>query len=163
MPGSDPTLPIEPHSMTGRRHLEFLLLDWLGNPAWMWLGFVSIVGVLLALDLGVLHRKQKEIGVRESLVLSAGYIVLGVSFAGLVWLQLGETAGIQYLTGFVVEKSQPRCGRELPTADAPGERPGHRRGRPARPSCRRAVRQESAPRRECRGRRSATCSAIALP
>ncbi|CAM5610938.1 TerC family protein [Mycolicibacterium aubagnense] len=105
MPGSDPTLPIEPHSMTGRRHLEFLLLDWLGNPAWMWLGFVSIVGVLLALDLGVLHRKQKEIGVRESLVLSAGYIVLGVSFAGLVWLQLGETAGIQYLTGFVVEKS----------------------------------------------------------
>jgi tellurite resistance protein TerC len=85
--------------------VEFLYFEWLGKPAWMWLGFLSIVGVLLALDLGVLHRKQKEIGVRESLVLSAGYIVLGVSFAGLVWWQLGETAGIQYLTGFVVEKS----------------------------------------------------------
>ncbi|MEW6437844.1 TerC family protein [Bradyrhizobium sp. UASWS1016] len=71
----------------------------------MWLGFLSIVGVLLALDLGVLHRKQKEIGVGESLALSAGYLALGVGFAGLVWWQLGETAGIQYLTGFVVEKS----------------------------------------------------------
>lgn len=85
--------------------MEVLLFEWLGKPAWMWLGFLLIVGVLLALDLGVLHRKQKEIGVRESLVLSAGYIVLGVSFAVLVWWQLGETAGIQYLTGFVVEKS----------------------------------------------------------
>lgn len=85
--------------------MEFLFLEWLGKPAWMWLGFLAIVGVLLALDLGVLHRKQKEIGVGESLALSAGYLTLGVGFAGLVWWQLGETAGIQYLTGFVVEKS----------------------------------------------------------
>jgi tellurite resistance protein TerC len=85
--------------------LEFLVLEWLGKPAWMWLGFLGIVGVLLALDLGVLHRKQKEIGVGESLALSAGYLALGVGFAGLVWWQLGQTAGIQYLTGFVVEKS----------------------------------------------------------
>ncbi|MBN9237052.1 MAG: TerC family protein [Mesorhizobium sp.] len=105
MPGSDSPLPLELRSLTGRWRVEFLYFEWLGKPAWMWLGFLSIVGVLLALDLGVLHRKQKEIGVRESLVLSAGYIVLGVSFAGLVWWQLGETAGIQYLTGFVVEKS----------------------------------------------------------
>ncbi len=71
----------------------------------MWLGFLTIVAGLLALDLGVLHRKQREIGVRESLVLSAGYLTLGLSFGGLVWWQLGETAGLQYLTGFVVEKS----------------------------------------------------------
>ena len=85
--------------------MELLLYDWLGKPAWMWLGFLAIVGVLLALDLGVLHRKQKVIGVSESLALSAGYIALGLSFAGLVWWQLGESAGIQFLTGFVVEKS----------------------------------------------------------
>ncbi len=71
--------------------MEFLFLEWLGKPAWMWLGFLAIVGVLLALDLGVLHRKQKEIGVGESLALSAGYLALGVGFAGLVWWQLGET------------------------------------------------------------------------
>ena len=85
--------------------MEFLLVEWLGKPAWMWLGFFAIVAVLLALDLGVLHRKQKEIGVGESLALSAGYIALGLSFAGLVWWQLGEQSGIEYLTGFVVEKS----------------------------------------------------------
>ena len=85
--------------------MDFLQIEWLSKPAWMWLGFLAIVGVLLAFDLGILHRKHREIGVRESLVLSAVYISLGVSFGGLVWWQLGDTAGIQYLTGFVVEKS----------------------------------------------------------
>ena len=85
--------------------MEFFLIEWLGKPAWMWLGFFAIVAVLLALDLGVLHRRQREIGVRESLLLSAGYMTLGLSFGGLVWWQLGETAGLQYLTGFIVEKS----------------------------------------------------------
>ena len=80
-------------------------MDWLGKPAWMWLGFLALVAILLAFDLGILNRKQREIGVRESLLLSAVYLALGVGFGGLVWWQLGDTAGIQYLTGFVVEKS----------------------------------------------------------
>ncbi len=84
--------------------MEFLELAWLGKPVWMWLGFLGIVIFLLALDLGVLHRKQREIGVGESLALSAGYIALGVAFgAGLV--VYGQAAGLAYLTGFVVEKS----------------------------------------------------------
>jgi len=85
--------------------VEFIDIEWLGKPAWMWLGFFAIVGLLLAFDLGVLHRKQKEIGVTESIVLSAGYLTLGLAFSGLIWWQLGETASIEYLTGFVVEKS----------------------------------------------------------
>ena len=82
-----------------------MITEWLGKPAWMWLGFFAIVAALLALDLGVLHRKQREIQVRESLVLSVGYIALGLAFGGLVWWQLGQTAAVLYLTGFVVEKS----------------------------------------------------------
>ena len=85
--------------------MEFLVVDWLGKPVWMWLTFFGIVITLLALDLGVLHRKQREIGVRESLLLSGGYIALALAFGGWVWWQLGETAGMNYLTGFVVEKS----------------------------------------------------------
>ncbi len=85
--------------------MEFLTLDWLGTPVWMWLAFMGLVTALLALDLGVLHRDQREIGVKESLTLSAFYIALGLSFGGWVWWQLGETAGIQYVTGFVIEKS----------------------------------------------------------
>jgi len=88
-----------------RRHVDFLFIEWLSKPAWMWLGFFAIVSLLLAFDLGVLHRTQREIGVRESLLLSAGYLAIGVGFGGIVWWQLGDTAGIQYLTGFVVEKS----------------------------------------------------------
>jgi tellurite resistance protein TerC len=71
----------------------------------MWLAFVAIVATLLALDLGVLHKKQREIGVTESLVLSAVYMGLGMSFGGWVWWYLGQTAGLQYITGFVIEKS----------------------------------------------------------
>jgi tellurite resistance protein TerC len=81
------------------------MLDWLGKPVWMWLSFIGIVIVLLALDLGVLHRKQREIAVSESLILSAVYISLGLAFGGWVWWYLGETAGMQYVTGFVIEKS----------------------------------------------------------
>ena len=85
--------------------MDFLMIDWLGKPAWLWLMFVGIVAVLLILDLGVLHRKQREIGVQESLILSAVYIGLGVAFGGWVWWYMGETAGMNYLTGFVIEKS----------------------------------------------------------
>jgi tellurite resistance protein TerC len=85
--------------------MEFLFYDFLGKPVWMWLAFMGIVVVLLALDLGVLHRKQREIGVGESLTLTAGYVALGVAFGGWVWWYMGEGAGLAYLTGFVVEKS----------------------------------------------------------
>lgn len=83
----------------------FFFALFLGKPVWMWLGFAALVVMLLALDLGVLNRGSREIGVRKSLVLSAFYIVLGLGFGGLVWAQLGRQAGVEYLTGFVVEKS----------------------------------------------------------
>lgn len=79
--------------------------EWLGKPAWMWLGFFGIVAVLLILDLGVLHKKSRAVGVRESLALSAGYIALALAFGGLVWWQLGPEPGMAYLTGFAVEKA----------------------------------------------------------
>ncbi|CAA9511888.1 MAG: Integral membrane protein TerC [uncultured Sphingomonadaceae bacterium] len=85
--------------------MEFLYLPWLGTPLWMWLGFMGLVAALLALDLGVLHRNEREIGVRESLRLSAFYIALGLAFGGWVWWYMGSTAGMQYVTGFVIEKS----------------------------------------------------------
>lgn len=84
---------------------HFLTDPFLGQPLWMWLGFMAAVAALLAFDLGVLHRGSRTIGVRESLLLSAFYIVLGLAFGGFVWAQIGPQAGVEYLTGFVVEKS----------------------------------------------------------
>ena len=85
--------------------MDFLTQDFLSKPIWMWASFLGLVVVLLVLDLGVLHRKHREIGVRESLLMSLGYLTLGIGFGGWVWFTLGAQSGIEYLTGFVVEKS----------------------------------------------------------
>jgi tellurite resistance protein TerC len=53
----------------------------------------------------VLHRKQREIGAGESIAMSAFYIMLGLAFGGWVWWYMGPTAGMNYVTGFVIEKS----------------------------------------------------------
>lgn len=79
--------------------------DFLGKPGWIWLAFMGIVALLLAFDLGVLHRQQREIEVRESLTLSAFYIVVGLGFGAWVWWYMGAENGIDYVTGFLVEKS----------------------------------------------------------
>ena len=85
--------------------MDFLFVDWLGTPLWLWLSFLAIVIVLLVLDLGVVHRKTREIGIRESLITSGVYILLGLAFGGWIWWYMGATAGMNYITGFVVEKS----------------------------------------------------------
>jgi tellurite resistance protein TerC len=85
--------------------MEFLHTPFLTQPLWLWLSFMAIVALLLALDLGVLHRDDREIGVRESLWLSAGYIGVAALFGAWVWYQLGAQAGTEYFTGYVIEKS----------------------------------------------------------
>ena len=85
--------------------MTFIAAEWLGKPAWMWLTFMTLVLALLVLDLGVLHRDQHEIGVRESLLLSGMYIAVALVFGGWVWWELGQQSGVEYLTGFAVEKS----------------------------------------------------------
>ena len=85
--------------------MSFLYAEFLTKPVWMWLAFLGIVVALLAFDLGVLHRKTRTIGVGESLAMSGLYIALALAFGGAVWWQLGPTSGVEYLTGFVIEKS----------------------------------------------------------
>lgn len=72
---------------------------------WLWVGFNLFVVALLAFDLGVLHRKEREIRVGEALRLSLFYIVLALVFAaGLFWLRDTQD-GIDFLTGYLIEKS----------------------------------------------------------
>jgi tellurite resistance protein TerC len=77
----------------------------MGKPAWMWLLFLAIVLTILVLDLGVLHRKQREIGVRESMLLSAGYMVLAGLFGLYVLWQMGGNAAAEFYTGYLIEWS----------------------------------------------------------
>ena len=94
--------------------MEFMLAEWIGKPVWMWVGFLAIVGGLLAFDLGVLNRTDKEMGIRDSLVLSAFYIGFAMFFGGLIWwgydagiitTEDGQHAGLTYFTGFFIEKA----------------------------------------------------------
>ena len=72
---------------------------------WAWVGFNLFVVALLALDLGVLHRKEREIPVGEALWLSLLYIVLALLFgAGIFWTS-GKQASVEFLTGYFIEKS----------------------------------------------------------
>lgn len=85
--------------------MDLLLAECVGKPLWMWLAFLLFVALLVVFDLGVLHRRPRPIGLRESLVLSAFYGGVGLAFGGWIWLELGADAAVDYLTGFVVEKS----------------------------------------------------------
>ena len=77
----------------------------LHKPAWMWAAFLALVLGLLAADLGLFHRRDREVGMRESLVLSTFYITVGLAFGVWVWWLTGPDRAMEYYTGFIVEKT----------------------------------------------------------
>lgn len=72
---------------------------------WGWASFNLFILALLALDLGILHRKEREIKVGEALWLSLFYVVLALLFAAVLFRTRGEQAGVEFLTGYLIEKS----------------------------------------------------------
>ena len=84
---------------------DLLFADWLGTPAWFWLAFLGIVAALTVFDLGVLHKEDREMGIGESLKLSAFYITVALAFGGWVWAERGADLGMKYFTGFFIEKA----------------------------------------------------------
>ena len=85
--------------------MDFLFIDWLGTPLWFWLAFLGLVVALTAFDLGILHKENREMGISESLRLSAMYIGIAIMFGGWIWAAKGGEAGMQYFTGFFIEKA----------------------------------------------------------
>jgi tellurite resistance protein TerC len=85
--------------------MEFLMMDWLGTPVWFWLTFLGIVAALTAFDLGVLHKEDREMGIAESLKLSAFYIAISLAFGAWIWVEKGADLGMKYYTGFFIEKA----------------------------------------------------------
>lgn len=92
---------------------------------WIWLGFIAFVLLMLALDLGVFHRKAHVVTFREAVAWSLVWFTLALGFAVFVyfaydgqWFGLGTVAdpvdgsindgaaaSQKYLTGYIVEKS----------------------------------------------------------
>lgn len=71
----------------------------------VWAGFLLFVLLMLALDLGVFHRKSHEVKIKEALAWSAVWISLALIFNAGVYFYLGKEKAIEFLTGYVIEKS----------------------------------------------------------
>jgi len=83
----------------------FLYGSFLAKPIWMWTAFIAIIIILLALDLGVFHRRDEEIGLRESVAYSVFYIVIALIFGTWIWWQMGQQSALEYYTGYIIEKT----------------------------------------------------------
>lgn len=70
-----------------------------------WILFLAFVAAMLALDLGVFHREAHEVRRREALTWSAVWIGMAVIFNIGVYLFKGTDAGIEWTTGYLIEKS----------------------------------------------------------
>jgi len=71
----------------------------------LWIGFNLFVLAMLALDLGVFHRKAHEVKIKEALAWSAVWIALALTFNVIVWQWRGPEVGMQFLTGYLIEKA----------------------------------------------------------
>lgn len=67
--------------------------------------FNVFVLVMLAVDLGILHRKAHAVGIREALLWSVFWIALALGFCGLVYLQFGKEKALAFLAGYLIEKA----------------------------------------------------------
>lgn len=72
---------------------------------WLWAAFSISVVVLLVLDLFVLHRDAHEVSIKEALLVSAFWIAISLAFNGWFAWQYGAEPGLEFLTGYLVEKS----------------------------------------------------------
>jgi tellurite resistance protein TerC len=79
-------------------------LQSIGSPG-LWAGFIVFVMAMLALDLGVFHRKAHVVGFREALTWSAVWVALALIFNAGVWWFFGSRTATEFLTGYLIEKS----------------------------------------------------------
>ncbi len=76
----------------------------IGSPA-LWAGFVAFVLAMLAIDLGVFHRKAHEVSLREAAIWSAVWVALAGVFAAGVSLRFGSERALEFTTGYLIEKA----------------------------------------------------------
>ncbi|MCS6949415.1 MAG: TerC family protein [bacterium] len=72
---------------------------------WLWVGFSLLVLSMLALDLGVFHRKAHEVSFREALVWSVVWIALALAFNVGVYFWKGSSSAVEFLAAYLIEKS----------------------------------------------------------
>ncbi len=77
----------------------------MGVSIYFWIGFHLLVFTMLALDLGVFHKKTHEVPVKEAIIWSTVWIVLALLFDLFVFFEFGRTKALEFITGYVIEYS----------------------------------------------------------
>ena len=72
---------------------------------WFWVGFNAFILMMLALDLGVFHKKKHKVPVKEAAVWTAVWITLAIIFMGIIYFDMGKVKALEFLTGYVIEYS----------------------------------------------------------
>ncbi len=72
---------------------------------WLWIGFNLFVVAMLAVDLLVFHKEAHEVSLKEAAGWSAVWVALALLFGGGVWYFMGPGPGLEYYTGYLIEKA----------------------------------------------------------
>lgn len=72
---------------------------------WLWIGFNAFVLAMLALDLGVFHRKAHAVSLKEAIAWTAVWVALAAVFNLGIWYYAGPQKALEFFTGYVIEKS----------------------------------------------------------
>jgi tellurite resistance protein TerC len=73
-------------------------------PLWVWLVLLGVIVAMLTVDL-LLHRQAHEIALREAAIWSSIWVSIGVIAGGVIWWFYGADFGLQYYSGYLIEKS----------------------------------------------------------
>lgn len=73
------------------------------NSLWGWIWFNVAVLAILALDLGVLHRKSSKVSLKEAGIWSGVWVALSLCFALAIYYNMGKESGLEFLTGYLIE------------------------------------------------------------
>lgn len=72
---------------------------------WLWVGFNVFILAMLALDLGVFHRRNHTVTFKESIIWTCVWVGLALVFNAGVWHFAGPQKGLEFFTGYLIEKS----------------------------------------------------------
>ena len=73
------------------------------NSLWGWIWFNVVVLAILALDLGVLHRRSEKVSLKEAAIWSGVWVALSLCFALAIYRNMGKESGLEFLTGYLIE------------------------------------------------------------
>lgn len=75
------------------------------DPLLMWVGFILLIFLFLALDLGVFNRKEHEISIKEALIWAGVWFGAAMIFNIWIYFQFGQDPALDFFTGYLIEKS----------------------------------------------------------